>query len=169
MTTNDKQYYIYIRSLKERIPVTKEDFDNYYRDINAYRQKEQYHGRCCCPKAKILDCDMDCATCPFHRAGDNLSLDFTITDEDGNQKSWIDDLEDPLPRVEDMVTDGIRFQQLLGRINELMPQAILIGQLRQLGYTEESIAAEIGVGRKTFAYRLKKLKTTIETEFPEFF
>jgi hypothetical protein len=29
MTTNEKQYYIYIRSLKERVPVTKEEFDNY--------------------------------------------------------------------------------------------------------------------------------------------
>lgn len=53
MSTNEKQYYIYVRSLKERIPVTKEEFDNYYRGINAYRQKEQYHKRCVCPKAKF--------------------------------------------------------------------------------------------------------------------
>lgn len=169
MKTNEKQYYIYIRSLKERIPVTKEEFDSYYRDINAYRQKEQYHGRCVCPKAKFLDCDMDCGTCPFRRAGDNLSLDYITIDEDGNESSWAGNLEDPAPHMEDMVTDGIRFKQLLGRINELMPQAIQIGQLRELGYNEEAIAAEIGVGRKTYAYRLKKLKATLEKEFPEFF
>lgn len=169
MTSNENQYYIYIRSTKESIPVTKEEFDNYYREINAYRQKQQYHGRCVCPKKKILTCDMDCATCPFHRAGDNLSLDFTVTDADGNEKAIVDDLADPSPRIEDMVVDGIRLQQILTRINELMPRAIKIGQLRQLGYTEEAIAAEIGVGRKTFAYRLKKLKATLEAEFPEYF
>ena len=29
MKNNDNQYYIYIRSTKERVPVTKEEFDNY--------------------------------------------------------------------------------------------------------------------------------------------
>jgi len=169
MTTNEKQYYIYIRSLKERVPVTKEEFDNYYRDINAYRQKEQYHKRCVCPKAKFLDCDMDCATCPYHRPGDHLVLDYVSVDEDGNESCWSDNLEDPSPLLEDAVTDGIQLNQLLNRINELMPQAVQIGQVRQLGYTEEAIAAEIGVGRKTYAYRLKKLKAAQESEFPEFF
>lgn len=169
MKNNDKQYYIYIRSLKERVPVTKEEFDAYYRDINAYRQKEQYHKRCVCPKAKFLDCDMDCVTCLYHRAGDNVALDYTSTDDDGNENCWADNLEDSSPLMEDVVTDGIRLNQLLDRINELMPQAIRIGQLRQLGYTEEAIAAEIGVGRKTYAYRLKKLKKSLEAEFPEYF
>ena len=168
MTTNEKQYYIYLRATKERIPVTKEEFDSFYRDINAYRQKQQYHGRCVCPKSKILDCDMDCATCPFVRAGDNLSLDYTVTDEDGSEKSWVDDLEDPAPLVEDTVAKKMQLDQILHRINELMPQAIQIGQLRQLGYTDEAIATEIGVGRKTFAYRLKKLKATLASEFPEY-
>ncbi len=36
MSSNDKQYYIYLRSTKERVPCTKEEFDNYYRDINAF-------------------------------------------------------------------------------------------------------------------------------------
>ena len=74
---DNHQYYIYLRSTKERIPVTKEEFDNYYRDINAYRQKQQYHGRCVCPQNKRLDCDMDCETCPFRRAGNMLSLNYT--------------------------------------------------------------------------------------------
>ena len=68
-----------------------------------------------------------------------------------------------------MVSDSIQFNQILARINDLMPQAIQIGHLRQLGYTEEAIAAEVGVGRKTYAYRLKKLKATLEKEFPDFF
>jgi hypothetical protein len=96
-------------------------------------------------------------------------LDYISVDEDGNETCWSDNLEDPSPLIADMVSDSIRFHQLLGRINELMPQAVQIGQLRQLGYTEEAIAAEIGVGRKTYAYRLKKLKAALESEFPEFF
>ena len=33
MTNNENQYTIYIRSTKESIPVSKEEFDAYYHDI----------------------------------------------------------------------------------------------------------------------------------------
>ena len=46
MTTNEKQYYIYIRSTKERIPCTEEEFHNYYHDIDLFRQRQQYHKQC---------------------------------------------------------------------------------------------------------------------------
>ena len=46
MTNNEKQYYIFIRSTGERFPVSKEEFNNYYREINAFRQRQQYHGKC---------------------------------------------------------------------------------------------------------------------------
>ena len=74
---NNNQYTIYIRSTKESIPVSKEEFDAYYHDIDLYRRNQQRHGRCVCPRSKWLTCDMDCYTCPFHRMGDELSLDAT--------------------------------------------------------------------------------------------
>ena len=74
MKCNNNQYYIYLRSTRERIPCTEQEFHDYYRDIDAFRRKQQRHGRCVCPAVKRLDCDMDCATCPFSRAGDTLSL-----------------------------------------------------------------------------------------------
>ena len=37
METNDNQKYIYIRSTRERVPVTEEEFDNYY--ISEYLNK----------------------------------------------------------------------------------------------------------------------------------
>ena len=46
MTNNEIQYTIYIRSTKESIPVSKEEFDAYYHGINIYRIRQQRHGRC---------------------------------------------------------------------------------------------------------------------------
>ena len=169
MPNQDKQYYIYLRSTKERIPCTKEEFYNYYRDINAFRQKQQNHGKCVCPQKKRLDCDMDCATCPFHRGGDQVSLDYTTTIDDGEEITWLNSLEDPTPLIEDIVADGQALSQLFARLSELMPQAIEIGHLRQLGFTERQIEEKIGVGRKTYAYRIKKVKEILEKEFPEIF
>ena len=169
MTIDDKNHYIYIRSTKERVPVTKEEFDNYYRDISVFRRKQQRHGRCVCPENKRLDCDMDCATCPFRRAGDGLSIDYTTTDEDGTEICWADNLEDPSPLIEDIVADGIQMTALFKRLNDLMPQALEIGRMRQLGLTDNQIAERIGVHRNTFGSRLKKVKSTLEKEFPELF
>ena len=32
MNSNDKQHYIYLRGINERVSVTKQEFDDYYRD-----------------------------------------------------------------------------------------------------------------------------------------
>ena len=103
MTNNENQYTIYIRSTKESIPVSKEEFDAYYHDINLYRQRQQHHGKCVCPANKRLDCDMDCESCPFRRAGDFRSLDITTTDDDGNETSWIDSIADTSPQIDDLI------------------------------------------------------------------
>lgn len=169
MPIQDNQHYIYLRSTRERIPCTREEFNNYYRDINAFRQKQQEHGRCVCPQKKRLDCDMDCATCPFRRAGDTRSLDYTMTDEDGDEKAWVDMLADSAPLIEDRVADASGFSTVLGRLLEIMPEAIQIGRLRQQGFNDVQIEDLIGIGRKTYAYRLKKAKALLEKEFPEIF
>ena len=169
MSGNDKQYYIYLRSTKERVPCTKDEFDNYYRDINAFRRTQQRHGRCVCPQRKWLSCDMDCATCPFRRGGDQVSLDYTTEDEDGEETCWSNNLEDPSPLIEDIVVEGQAIGELFDRLRDLMPQALEIGQLRQQGLTERQIEERIGIGRKTYAYRLKKAKEILEKEFPEIF
>ncbi|WP_087064211.1 hypothetical protein [Intestinibacillus massiliensis] len=106
MKINDNQPYIYIRSTRERIPVTQQEFNDYYRDINTFRKKQQRHGRCVCPERKRLDCDMDCMTCPFHRAGDGLSLDYTTVDDEGNEQAWADTLADDSPLMDEIIADS---------------------------------------------------------------
>jgi len=169
MSTNEKQHYIYLRSTKERIPCTEEEFKNYYHDIDNFRRKQQRHGRCVCPISKQLECDMDCATCPFRRAGDTASLDYTITDADGNEEAWVNTIADPTPLFSDVLAEKEHLELIIQRLKEIMPEAITIGQLREQGLSEDAIAEEIGIGRKTFAYRLKKAKLLLEKEFSDFF
>ena len=174
MQTNDNQYSIYLRSTKQRVPCTKQQFDDYYREIDSFRKKQQRHGRCICLPAKQLMCDMDCYTCPYHTPGDTSSLDCGLTDEEGNEMNWLDHLQETMPdlqepSVEDYVASCIDLKCVLIRLNEIMPQAIEIGKLRQMGLSEDDIAAHIGTPRKTFAYRLKKARQLLEKEFPGFF
>ncbi len=82
-----KQYSIYVKESKSWVDVNKEFYTNYYRDINAYRKRQQEHSRCVCPASKRYLCDMDCLSCPYTKAGDQLSLDNTVNDGEGNEKS----------------------------------------------------------------------------------
>ena len=169
MTNNEIQYTIYIRSTKESIPVSKEEFDAYYHDINIYRIRQQRHGRCVCPASKRLTCDMDCLTCPFHRMGDMRSLDYTETDDEGNETAWVDEIPDDSPLLEGIIIEASEMKALYARLTELMPEAIKIGEMRLEGLSEDAIGERIGIGRKTYAYRLKKVKAVLEKEFPDIF
>ena len=169
MTNNEIQYTVYIRSTKESIPVSKEEFDAYYHDINIYRIRQQRHGRCVCPASKRLTCDMDCLTCPFHRMGDMRSLDYTETDDEGNETAWVDVIPDDSPLLEGIIIEASEMKALYARLTELMPEAIKIGEMRLEGLSEDAIGERIGIGRKTYAYRLKKVKAVLEKEFPDIF
>lgn len=87
MPNNEKQYYIYLRSTKECVPCTKDEFNNYYRDINAFRQRQQYHGKCVCPKASGLP--VTWTVKPVHSTETTLFLWntlFVMTKETKEQK-----------------------------------------------------------------------------------
>ena len=54
------------------------------------------------------------------------------------------------------------------KLNVLMPEAVTIGNMRLEGMSDEAISREIGIGRKTFGYRLKKAEGILAEEFPDF-
>ena len=169
MNSNEKQYYIYIRSTGEKIPVTKEQFDAYYRDINAYRIRQERHGRCVCPELRRLTCDMDCLTCSFYRAGDMRSIYHADVDNDGNEIVWIDKIADEGPLIADIIADASEIEELFKRLEELMPGAIEIGKQRMAGAPDEKIAPNFGMSRQVMSYRLNKVKAVLQKEFPEIF
>ena len=91
------------------------------------------------------------------------------SDVDGEEHSFYETLEDPSPLFSDILADTERLKELFLKLETLMPEAIEIGKLREYGLSDEAIAERIGIGRKTYAYRLKKVKKVLEEEFPEFF
>ena len=90
----DKLYKIYLPHEKQWVEVPEAQYYAYYRDIWATRKRAQEHHQCMCPKNKQWMCDGDCLVCPFHAAGDNLSLDLTYENSDGEEYSMLDKLAD---------------------------------------------------------------------------
>lgn len=148
---------IYLKDLHLWVPVSKTDYDNYYRDINAYRRRQQEHGRCVCPASKRYLCDMDCWTCRFHKSGDELSLDYTITDDDGNEKSWLDDLLDETPNALSILEERDLLDSLISKLDELDPDGRRICELLLQDKTEREIAEIMGISQQsTINYKKRK-------------
>ena len=160
---------IYLKATRKWVEVSEEYYRDHTHYYDAFRKRHQSHGQCVCPKNKFWLCDGDCYNCEFRRAGDMLSLDYTVENEDGDTCSPLDTLEDPAPSIESIICDKAELDQLFKRLNELMPEAVRIGQLRQDGLSDEAIAEIIGIKRTTFLSRLKKAKEQLATEFPDRF
>ena len=159
---------IYLKDLHQWVPVSKTDFDNYYRDVNAYRRRQQEHGRCICPASKRYLCDMDCCTCRFHKGGDELSLDYTVTDENGNEKSWLEDLPDDRPSAQSVMEDRELLDTLLHKLDELDPEDRRICELVMDGRSERDCGKEMGMARNTFVYKRDKLFAALADYLKDF-
>ena len=159
---------IYLKDLHQWVPVSKTDYDNYYRDINAYRRRQQEHGRCVCPASKRYLCDMDCCTCRFRKAGDELSLDYTVTDDDGNEKSWLDDLQDDSPSAQSVLEERELLDTLLHKLDELDPEGRRICELVMEGHSERDCGKEMGMARNTFVYKRDKLFAALADYLKDF-
>ena len=169
MQKNVNPYRIYLKATREWVEVSEEYYRDHTRYHDALRKRQQSHGQCVCPKNKFWLCDGDCLTCEFRRAGDMLSLDYTVENEDGDACSPLDTLADPAPSIEEIICDKAELDQLFARLNELMPEAVEIGRLRQDGLSDEAIAEIMGIKRPTSLSRLKKAKEQLATEFPDRF
>lgn len=166
---NQKAYFIYIRSTGEKVLVSKEQRDVFYKEADRIRHKGQYHHRCMCPRNKWWLCDGDCLDCEFHAPGDTLSIDRTYQNSDGDELSMLDKLADSAAGIEDVVTDQIMLDMLFQRLAEIMPEARRIGNLRMAGLSDTEIADKIGIPRTTFLSRLKKAKELLQCEYPDLF
>ena len=150
--------FIYLRSTGEKIPVTKEQHDAFYKEASRIRDKEQNHGRCVCPYRYIWKCDGDCIDCEYHRAGDTLSLD--VPTEDGSNDLY-NTVSDTAPTMEDVIADRILLEQLFSKLRELDPDADRIIELLGDGLSDRKIAEALGRKQRTFADQMKKYRTEL--------
>ena len=168
MKSNDNKR-IFDKQTGTWFEVSPEEYKEYDAWRTNFRKRQQYHGRCMCPRRKWWLCDAVCEDCEFHAPGDMLSLDATKENEDGDEVCILDCYASPESVLNDIVLDQLLMQQLLKRLEELMPEAIEIGKLRQEGLSDEAIADIIGIKRTTFLSRLKKAEEKLRGEYgPDF-
>lgn len=158
---NQKTYFIYVRSTGEKVTVTKEQQDSFYKEADRIRHKEQEHGRCMCPYRFIWKYVGDCIGYEYHGAGDITSLDQPLPDGNGTLGDYIPDSSKPMNEV---IADRMLLKQLFARLRELGPEADTIIQLwkdHPEGISYRTIARELGRPQKTFSDQMKKYRTDL--------
>ena len=158
---NQSQRFIYIRSLKEKVPCTEQQFQEFYREATRIRKKEQYYHRYKCPKQFIWAYDGDCANCEHHLGYGLLSLDAPMT-EDGNTLLESEELAAPA-LMEELISDRILLEQLFQRLREFDPDADKIIEYWKddSSISDREIAKRLGRKQRTFADQMKKIRTEL--------
>lgn len=158
---NQKHPFIYDRATGEKIPVSKEIRDAYYREAARIRMKEQAHGRCVCSQKDVWACNGDCLVCEHHRSGDMASLDIPVG-EDG-EDTLLDMVPDETPSIESVVADRDLLDRLFARLRELDPDADAIIAMWQADWnvSDRAIAEALGRPQHTFADQMKKYRTEL--------
>ena len=158
------KYRLYDKNLHCWIQCTREGFLSVCRERDKIRKKAKKAERCVCPRNKIWYCDGICDECIFQinhdksiyepvKKGATLTLEECITEE-------ID--------TEVQCVESIDFQEILSRLDELMPEAREIGHLRLQGKTEIEISQILNLPRATIYTRIKAVEKKLAEEFGEF-
>lgn len=135
-----------------------------YLEIRRERQRTYYRmhkeGRCYCAKRQLWLCDGMCDTCGFYKRGEMLFSDLS---SDKTSEDYLDVISDGGAEAR-RCEERLCREEMLQQIAECMPEALVYGQMKLDGKTDEEIAAVLGVTRMTIYRRVRKLRQIIEAE-----
>lgn len=160
---------IFDRGTHQWFEVSPEEYAEFDRWRTAKRKREQYHGRCMCPRSKWWLCDGMCYDCEFHAPGDTLSLDKPVSNSEGDEVTLADTLVDPAPTPEELICEMDELEHLFEDLAKLLPEAFQIGKLREDGKTDGEIAEIIKIKRTTFRSQIDRAAAILAKKYPDHF
>lgn len=160
-----KQPCIHRRHYGFNIEVDQEYIEIFERNISNYRRTKRKKNRCACPRALWRRCTTRCDECKFRIPEPIISLDTPIIFADNSSRTLFDTLRSNGLPTDDEAIARAMCSAALKRIEQIMPEAIEIGELRLAGYSLDHIAAKLNIPRTTLTDRLNKLHNVIKKEF----
>ncbi len=157
MTSNGNQSQrIYDKATRTWYEVPEDQYREFDRWRTNLRKREQYWGRCFCPRGKWWLCDGNCVDCEFHTRSE-VSLDDPLPDGEGTRGDYV---PDDKPTPEEITSDRDLLERLTARLHELDPDADRILELwsEDPNLSDRKIAEAIGRPQKTFSDRMKRLR-----------
>ena len=153
-------YRLYERSLKRWVVYSKSAYEELHHARERIRKQAAREGSCVIPWKKTWYCDGQCDGCPY-RKSEEVSLDMSV----GDSRELIlgEALSDGRDH-EDICIQKMYCEDILKKLDEIMPQARQIGLLRLEGKSDREIARELGIDRMTMLRMLARVKAILQVE-----
>jgi hypothetical protein len=154
---------LYDKDEKRWVEYSEDDYLELKKKRNRERKQAIRDRRCTCSFKIDWYCNGVCESCMYQmkrevsiyapvKMNSTLTLEGCITDE-----------IDPEKRI----AEGMDLEQILLRLDELMPEARIIGRLRLQGKSEDEIADELGTSRCNIYRKIQKVYLVLSREFEE--
>jgi hypothetical protein len=141
----------------------KSTYEVLHREREKIRKRAVREGRCVIPWKKIWYCNGQCDGCPYQK-NTEVSLNKSV----GNSgKLTLADVLTDNQAQESVFIEKIHAQNILARLDEIMPQAREIGYLRIKGMSDREIAKRLGISRTSMYRLLAKVQEELLKEFEE--
>ena len=120
MTNKDKKFFIPVSG--QWVEVSEEIYYEYYRPIWRTHEYAQRHGQCRCRKSDIWKCDGVCQGCEFYTAGNQISFDGTVDEEEVDDIMLENAIADEVSPLEEIITDMELLDALYEELERLEPE-----------------------------------------------
>ena len=133
------------------------------RERLRFRMRMRRLDRCCCPGEERWKCDCMCDGCPFQKTAE---VSFNIRVGGSDDLTLGEALPDGIDH-ENAYIEKMFSEDVMKRLDEIMPLARKIGVLRLQGKSDRQIVGMLGISRTTMYRMLDKAKAVLQEEFGE--
>ena len=166
MTNKDKKFFIPVSG--QWVEVSEEIYYEYYRPIWRTHEHAQRHGQCRCRKSDIWKCDGVCQGCEFYTAGNQISFDGTVDEEEGDDLMLENATADEASPLEEIITDMELLDALYEELERLEPERRQICELL-MQYSEREAAEMMGIPRSTFKRKWSRVQKYLKARLKKYY
>ena len=166
MTNKDKKYFIPVSG--QWVEVSKEIYYEYYRPIWRTRSNAKYRNQCRCRKSDIWKCDGICQGCEFYTAGNQISFDGTVDEEEDDDLMLENAIADEASPLEEIITDMELLDALYEELEHLEPERRQICELL-MQYSEREAAEMMGIPRSTFKRKWSRVQKYLKARLKKYY
>lgn len=160
--------FLYYREIRKWVELDEELYLEIRRERQRVYAQKHEAGQCFCRKKKLWLCDGMCDTCEFFKT-EERSLSSLVTNKKDVEivdVTLLDCLTDE-GEQQRLCEDKLIYQEMIGRLAEVMPELIEYGRMKLAGKTDKEIARQWGITRTSIYKRIKKARMILESEFEE--
>ena len=166
MTNKDKKFFVPVSG--QWVEVSEEIYYEYYRPIWRTHEYAQRHGQCRCRKSDIWKCDGICQGCEFYTAGNQISFDGTVDEEEGDDLMLENAIADEASPLEEIITDMELLDALYEELERLESERRQICELL-MQYSEREAAEMMGIPRSTFKRKWSRVQKYLKARLKKYY